>query len=88
MSMSTADDLYHIAKSLPVTERLRLVEKIAHDLTDASTLAVAPPPPAEVASAPDHDERDELYSRAEQAMTPEVRRRLLAVHDALEKLDG
>jgi hypothetical protein len=37
--MSTADDLYELAKSLPVTERLRLVGKIAHDLTDA-----LPPP--------------------------------------------
>ncbi len=88
MTMSTADDLYPMAKSLPVTERLRLVEKIAHDLTDASTLAVAPPPPAELASALDHAEREEFYRRAEQAMTLEVRRRLLAVHDALEKLDG
>jgi hypothetical protein len=51
MTMSTADDLYQIAKSLPVTERLRLVEKIAHDLTDASTLVVAPPPPVGLTAA-------------------------------------
>lgn len=51
MTMSTADDLYQIAKSLPVTERLRLVEKIAHDLTDASTLAVALPPPVGLTAA-------------------------------------
>jgi hypothetical protein len=51
MTMSTADDLYQIAKSLPVTERLRLVEKIAHDLTDASTLAVALSPPVGLTAA-------------------------------------
>jgi hypothetical protein len=51
MAVSTADDLYHIAKTLPVTERLRLVEKIAHDLTDASTLAVAPPLPVGLTAA-------------------------------------
>lgn len=33
MTTSTAEDLYELAKKLPVNERLRLVEKIAHDLT-------------------------------------------------------
>jgi hypothetical protein len=40
MTTSTADDLYQLAKSLPVTERLRLVEKIAHDLTVAGPPSV------------------------------------------------
>jgi hypothetical protein len=44
MTMSTADDLYQIAKSLSVIERLRLVEKIAHDLTVASLLGAPPLP--------------------------------------------
>jgi hypothetical protein len=40
MTVNTADDLYELAKQLPVSERLRLVEKIAHDLS------AAPPPAA------------------------------------------
>jgi hypothetical protein len=33
MSALTADDLYEMAQRLPASERLRLVEKIAHHLT-------------------------------------------------------
>jgi hypothetical protein len=76
MSMSTADDLYRIAKSLPVTERLRLVEKIAHDLTDASMLAVAPPPPGGSRAADELlEERDGLLvftGRIDPASIPSV----------------
>jgi len=49
--MSTADDLCQLAKSLPVNERLRLVEKIAHDLTDATTLVTAVPSPVGLTAA-------------------------------------
>jgi hypothetical protein len=35
MAVSTAEDLYEMAKQLPAGERLRLVEKIAHDLVPA-----------------------------------------------------
>jgi len=41
MSALTADDLYEMAQRLPASERLRLVEKIAHHLT----LTCAPEPP-------------------------------------------
>ena len=51
MTMSTADELYQLAKSLPVNERLRLVEKIAHDLTDATTLVTAVPSPVGLTAA-------------------------------------
>ena len=63
MALNTADDLYEMAKSLPVTERLRLVEKIAHDLTDASPHPVAPPWPAGLTAA----ELVSLLSSAPQA---------------------
>lgn len=44
MPPSTAEDLYEIAKHLPASERIRLVEKIAHGLAPA-------PVPAPAASA-------------------------------------
>lgn len=34
--MSTAEDLYRAAAALPVKDRLRLVERIVHDLAQAS----------------------------------------------------
>jgi hypothetical protein len=33
MPVTSADDLYELAKQLPTSERLRLVERIAHELT-------------------------------------------------------
>ena len=44
MVASVAEDLYDLVRQLPAAERLRLVEKIAHDLS-------APPLPAEPARA-------------------------------------
>lgn len=41
MPASTADDLYEIAKQLPTGERIRLVEKIAHDLVPAAATKAA-----------------------------------------------
>lgn len=47
MPASTAEDIYQIAKQLPMSERLRLVEKIAHDLvlppTHSADSRAAPP---------------------------------------------
>lgn len=43
MAASTAEDLYEMARLLPASERLRLLEKIAHDLTPESP-RVAPVP--------------------------------------------
>lgn len=53
MTTNTAEDLYELILQLPVPERLRLVEKIAHDLSgttdrapfDGSKLAGAAPGP-------------------------------------------
>lgn len=36
MATNTAEDLYDLVLQLPVAERLRLVEKIAHDLSGAA----------------------------------------------------
>jgi len=44
MPVSTAEDLYEIARQLPAGEQLRLVEKIAHDLVPAPKVAAQPSP--------------------------------------------
>jgi len=44
MATNTADDLYVLVRQLPTAERLRLVERIAHDLCAAApSVAIAPP---------------------------------------------
>ena len=39
MAANTADDIYDLVLGLPMAERLRLVEKIAHDLAGTPTPA-------------------------------------------------
>jgi hypothetical protein len=51
MTASTAEDLYEIAKSLPASERRRLVEKLTHDLTHSTAFAAGPPLPTELTVA-------------------------------------
>ena len=41
MGIEKADELYELAKRLPVGERLKLVEKIAHDLIPATSDSAA-----------------------------------------------
>jgi hypothetical protein len=41
MAASTAEDLYALVLGLPVSERLRLVERIAHDLSSAAPVPAA-----------------------------------------------
>jgi hypothetical protein len=42
MTTNTAEELYDLVLQLPVPERLRLVEKIAHDLSGATPTVPAP----------------------------------------------
>ena len=45
MATRTAEDLYDLVRQLPAAERLRLVEKIAHDLSANTSPAEPAPPP-------------------------------------------
>ena len=52
MSASTAEALYELVRQLPTAERLRLVERIAHDLSEAEPSPMGEPPtPSPPASA-------------------------------------
>jgi hypothetical protein len=51
MTASTAEELYEIAKNLPASERVRLVEKLTHDLTRSTALAAGPPLKTELTAA-------------------------------------
>jgi hypothetical protein len=51
MAMNIAEDLYDLVLQLPAGERLRLVEKIAHDLSGAPQAAPLPRDAAAVAGA-------------------------------------
>lgn len=56
MATNTAEDVYDLVLQLPAGERLRLVEKIAHDLSGVTPSARAPFDEAKLAgaaSAPD-----------------------------------
>ena len=46
--MTDAEQIFQAIQSLPVQERLRLVERVVHDLADASTA----PTPSPAAQAP------------------------------------
>jgi hypothetical protein len=45
-SVTTAEQVYEALRSLPEAERLRLVERIIHDLADAARQRTAEPPQA------------------------------------------
>jgi hypothetical protein len=45
MAAQTAEDLYDLVQQLPAAERLRLVERIAHDLSASAPPARPAPPP-------------------------------------------
>ncbi|MFT3768042.1 MAG: hypothetical protein QM820_21545 [Minicystis sp.] len=51
MATNTAEDLYALVLQLPAAERLRLVEKIAHDLSAAAPKAQVSSGGAEPAGA-------------------------------------
>ena len=40
--MTSVDQIYNAVRSLPVTDRLRLVERVVHDVLEASQEQTAP----------------------------------------------
>jgi hypothetical protein len=48
--MLTAEQIFQAIQLLPIPERLRLVERVIHELAEAAALEASSPPPATAAS--------------------------------------